>query len=62
MKNTIEKKSNRKSNRKFSETDTFIKVCKEYNINPTNRQAGKYRNKRGILYNKIYKSEGLNGI
>jgi hypothetical protein len=39
------------SNKNFAENDKkFRSACTKANINPTARQASKYRNKKGIAY------------
>lgn len=40
-----------------SQYNGFVKLCEERNITPTKRQFSKFRNKKGRLYNAIYKSE-----
>ncbi len=39
------------NNKKFAETDEiFIRICKEIGIEPTKRQASKFRMKKGIVW------------
>ena len=43
------------TNTKYAETENFIKACDVtrkagYKVDPTVRQASKYRNKKGIVY------------
>jgi len=50
-----EKKVAKLTNTKYAESDVFIKACDVtrdagYKVNPTVRQASKYRNKKGIVY------------
>lgn len=41
----------RLTNKEFSEQDEkFVKVCKDNNIEPTTRQASKWRNKKGSAW------------
>lgn len=41
------------TNKEFSEQDkVFNKACNIAGINPTKRQASKYRNGRGLAYRK----------
>lgn len=39
------------TNREFSKTEEFIKCCKKAGIEPTKRQASKFKNKKGTAYN-----------
>lgn len=44
-------KEERITNMKFSKMDKpFIQACTKANIPPTQRQASKYRNKKGLAY------------
>jgi hypothetical protein len=41
-----------KSNKEYSGTnEQFRELCEQYKVDPTTRQASKYRNKKGKLYN-----------
>lgn len=38
------------TNREYSKTEAFIKLCEEAKVKPTKRQASKFRMGKGILY------------
>jgi hypothetical protein len=38
------------TNRKFAETKGFVDACESAGVDPTQRQASKYRNKKGLAY------------
>jgi len=45
------------TNKEFSEEDTmFITACEKVHIDPTTRQASKWRNRKGIAYKTVVKS------
>ena len=49
--NRNEKVKQRVPNRTYAENDkAFIAACKRANVNPTKRQASKYRRKIGLAY------------
>ena len=49
--NRNEKVTQRVPNRTYAENDkAFIAACKRANVNPTKRQASKYRRKIGLAY------------
>jgi hypothetical protein len=39
------------TNKAWSASEQFAEMCKQANVKPTRRQASKYRNKKGSLYN-----------
>lgn len=39
------------SNREFANTEGFKQRCENAGVKPTKRQASKFRNKRGSVYN-----------
>ena len=38
------------TNLEFSRTKEFIEICKKAGVEPTQRQASKFRNKKGTAY------------
>jgi hypothetical protein len=38
------------TNKKFTEDEFFVACCKEASVDPTMRQASKFRNKKGSAY------------
>lgn len=44
------------TNRQFSKTDkNFLSACEKAGVEPTARQASKYRNKKGLAYKGVTK-------
>lgn len=49
--NDVNKADRTKANKSVFETEVFKKACEAAGIDPTIRQASKFRRKRGIAFN-----------
>lgn len=45
----------RATNKEYAATEQFRQKCSKLKVKPTARQASKYRNQKGIVYNSTRK-------